>query len=239
MATTKPKRIVYIDIDSLRPDHLGCYGYHRKTSPSIDEVAAEGIRFENYYVTDAPCLPSRTALFTGRYGINTGVVNHGGCYADPWIEGPQRGFRSASTNHALAERLRQAGWYTTSITPFPHRHSAYQIWEGFHETYDTGHDGNETADQTWPYLERWLNTFGQQEDVFLHFNIWDPHMPYRTPVDYGNPFANDPPPDWLTQEQIDLLRASYGPYDARETQFLYEEEPGGLELRNTGDQRPR
>src|SRR5439155_24925563 len=49
-------RILYIDIDSQRPDHLSCYGYHRKTSPNIDRIAADGVRFENLYVTDAPCL---------------------------------------------------------------------------------------------------------------------------------------------------------------------------------------
>jgi choline-sulfatase len=40
-------RILYIDIDSLRPDHLGCYGYHRKTNPHIDALAADGVCFDN------------------------------------------------------------------------------------------------------------------------------------------------------------------------------------------------
>ena len=70
-------RILYIDIDSQRPDHFGCYGYHRKTSPNIDRIAARGVRFDNDYVTDAPCLPSRTAMWSGRFGIHTGVINHG------------------------------------------------------------------------------------------------------------------------------------------------------------------
>jgi hypothetical protein len=51
-------RILYIDIDSLRPDHLGCYGYHRNTSPNIDAIAADGVRFNNVYTPDALCLPS-------------------------------------------------------------------------------------------------------------------------------------------------------------------------------------
>ncbi len=67
-------RILYIDIDALRPDHLGCYGYHRPTSPNIDALAQEAVRFDNCYVSDAPCLPSRTALWSGRCGFNTGVV---------------------------------------------------------------------------------------------------------------------------------------------------------------------
>ncbi len=80
-------RILMIDIDTLRPDHLGCYGYHRNTSPNIDRVASQAVRFENNYVSDAPCLPSRSALWSGRSGFHTGVINHGGMAADPFIEG--------------------------------------------------------------------------------------------------------------------------------------------------------
>ncbi|MBT3375194.1 MAG: sulfatase-like hydrolase/transferase [Lentisphaerae bacterium] len=47
-------------MDCLRPDHLGCYGYDRPTSPTIDRIASEGLRFENYYCASSPCLPSRT-----------------------------------------------------------------------------------------------------------------------------------------------------------------------------------
>ncbi len=59
-------RFLYIDIDTLRPDHLGCYGYHRATSPNIDALAASSALFENVHATDVPCLPSRTALLTGQ-----------------------------------------------------------------------------------------------------------------------------------------------------------------------------
>jgi arylsulfatase A-like enzyme len=66
-------RILCLDLDSLRPDHLGCYGYHRDTSPNIDRIAREGTLFEECYCSDAPCLPSRTALMSGRFGIHTGA----------------------------------------------------------------------------------------------------------------------------------------------------------------------
>lgn len=75
-------KILMIDIDTLRPDHMGCYGYGRNTTPNIDQVAAEAVRFENYYCSDAPCLPSRASLVTGMFGIRNGVVGHGGTGAD-------------------------------------------------------------------------------------------------------------------------------------------------------------
>ena len=61
---------------------MGCYGYGRNTTPNIDQVAAEAVRFENYYCSDAPCLPSRASLVTGMFGIRNGVVGHGGTGAD-------------------------------------------------------------------------------------------------------------------------------------------------------------
>ena len=84
-------RFLYLDIDTLRPDHLGCYGYHRATSPNIDALAARSAVFENVHASDVPCLPSRTAVLTGRFGIHNGVVNHGGTDADPVFDGAGRG----------------------------------------------------------------------------------------------------------------------------------------------------
>ena len=70
-------RVIYIDIDSLRADHLGCYRYPRDCSPVIDEVAQNSAVFTGCHTSDAHCLPSRAALFSGRYGINNGVTCHG------------------------------------------------------------------------------------------------------------------------------------------------------------------
>jgi arylsulfatase A-like enzyme len=214
MPSLPAKYIIYLDIDTLRADHLSCYGYHRKTTPNLDAIAAEGARLTNFYCPDSPCLPSRTALFSGRFGINTGVVNHGGTYADLRVEGPGRGFRSTHSQNALGERLRRAGWYTVSISPFPYRHTAYHVWEGFRECFDPGRGGLERADEVWPYVERWLRSNRQREKWFLHVNLWDPHTPYDVPLDYGSPFAADPPPSWLTQKHIDAQRASYGWHEA-------------------------
>src|SRR3569833_4707252 len=128
-------RILYIDIDSLRPDHLGCYGYHRPTSPNIDRIAADGTRYDNYYVTDAPCLPSRTALWSGRYGIHTGVINHGGAAADPFVENRNRLNRSTLGRTSWMQCLRNAGLKTVTVSPFGERHSAWHWYANFNEIY--------------------------------------------------------------------------------------------------------
>ena len=88
-------RLLYIDIDTLRPDHLGCYGYHRRhVAQHRRPGRPDGVRFENVYASDTPCLPSRSALIAGRFGIRNGVVGHGGTAAEPFREGASRGFWS-------------------------------------------------------------------------------------------------------------------------------------------------
>ncbi len=209
-------RILYIDIDSLRPDHLSCYGYHRETSPNIDSIAAEGVRLSNYYATDTPCLPSRTALFSGQFGARTGVVNHGGEFADPAVQGITRGFRADYALDSFANVLRNSGLHTASISPFPARHTAYQIWYGFSEMHDTGKNGQDNADEVYPYAKRWLETNGKDDNWFLHVNFWDPHTPYDHPESFGNPFEDEPIEEWITQDLIDKQNESFGPHSARE-----------------------
>src|SRR5918993_4689466 len=131
-------RILYLDIDSQRPDHLGCYGYHRDTSPNIDRIAADGVRFDNYYVTDAPCLPSRTAMWSGRFGIHSGVVNHGGVAADPFVEGVARDMRSLLGRTSWMSCLRRRGLRTVTISPFAERHGAWHWYANFSEIHNTG-----------------------------------------------------------------------------------------------------
>lgn len=213
-------RILYIDIDCLRPDHLGCYGYQRETSPNIDMMAERGTRFTNHYVSDAPCLPSRTALFTGRLGIHTGVINHGGRNADIRPIGRDRGFNNTSGPYqSWMTALRRAGYRTATVSPFPTRHAAWHFLDGFREWVDTGSNGLEVADQITPSAIGWLREHAEADNWFLHVNYWDPHTPYRTPLNFKNPFDGQPGPDWLTEEILEQHRQSFGPHSARE---LYE-----------------
>jgi choline-sulfatase len=211
-------RILYIDCDTLRADHLGCYGYCRDTSPNIDRIAGEGVRFENCYVSDAPCLPSRAALHTGRFGIQSGVVNHGGECADLRLEGRSRGFKTNSKH--WMDQLRRAGYSTVSVSPFAERHSAWWFYAGFNECHNTGKSGQERADEIYPVAAKWLEENADDDNWFMQVNFWDPHTPYRTPLEYGNPFEGLAFDEFLSAEDISRDYASYGPHSAQDTAHL-------------------
>jgi arylsulfatase A-like enzyme len=209
-------RILYIDIDSQRPDHLGCYGYHRNTSPAIDQIAKEGVIFDRCYTPDAPCLPSRTAFYSGRFGIHTGVVGHGGTAAQPKIEGPKRGFRDNFDNQGLARQLQLLDYHTAMISPFGQRHAAWHFYAGFNEIHNTGQGGMESAEVVQPVVNKWMADNASKDNWYLHINYWDPHTPYRVPAHIKNQFENDPLPEWLSDEVIQQNNKKVGPHGAHE-----------------------
>ncbi|MGC9454597.1 MAG: sulfatase family protein [Phycisphaerae bacterium] len=204
-------RILYFDIDTLRPDHLGCYGYHRNTSPNIDAIASEGVRFDECHVSDAPCLPSRASMFTGMFGIHSGIVGHGGSAADIRPVGMERSFSTMAQRPGFIWQLRQAGLYPVSFSPFAERHSAWWFHEGWREFVNPGKGGGERADEVVPAAIDWLKRHGSQDNWFCHINIWDPHTPYRAPEDFGNPFADEPLEDWYTEEILRRQWDDFGP----------------------------
>lgn len=223
-------KIIMIDIDTLRPDHLGCYGYHRNTSPNIDKICREGTRFDNVYVPDAPCLPSRAALHHGRFGIHTGAINHGGTFADPYKEGGTRSFHNSPPYRKWVQVLRDNGYKTTTVSSFAGRHNSWWFLAGFNEVYDCGKGGSENADEVLDEALGYIEKNKDEENWFFHFNIWDPHTPYRVPDKFGNPFANDPPPDWMTDELLERHRKTFGTHSAVFPLHIPGQEPTSREV---------
>lgn len=235
-------RVLLLDLDSLRPDHLGCYGYGRNTSPNIDRIAAEGVRFTNYYTSDAPCFPSRTALMTGKFGIHNGVVGHSGTAADVRHEGIERRFRDRLVSESFPGLFRNAGMRTALVSPFGERHSSWTFYAGFNEIYNTGLGGMESAEMVSPVVLDWIERNGEQDNWMLYVNFWDPHTPYRSPESFGDPFAQDPLPDWITDEVLEGHIRKVGPHGASEINMYdnyvnpdYPRHPG--EIRNRDELR--
>ncbi len=220
-------RILFIDIDSMRPDHMGCYGYHRDTTPNIDRLATQSTIFTNVYASDTPCLPSRTALWTGRHGIHTGVIDHLGSAADPIPDGPQRGWHNTIGETNWMTVLRRLGYKTVTVSPFADRHSAWSWYAGYSEIHnigDTYHGGKNTAPQVADIALDLIERNGKDDDWFLHLNFWDVHWPYRVPPEYGEPFEHDPLPEWLTENIRQNHWDSYGPKSAQDLGYRIRQE---------------
>ena len=204
-------RVLFVDIDTLRPDHMGCYGYSRNTTPNFDKVAAEGVRFDEYYCSDAPCLPSRAALISGMFGIHNGAVGHGGTAGDRRLVGEPRGMKDPIDIHNFNYIFRNAGLHTVSISTFPERHSSYWFSAGFNETYNVGDCGMESGEKVLPIALDWLERNKDRDNWYMHMHLWDPHTPYRAPAELGNPFKDEPQLPWLTDEVLEQHKMMTGP----------------------------
>src|SRR5204863_6710478 len=118
-----PRRanIVLITVDTLRPDHLSCYGYGAIVTPAIDRLAGEGVLFENAFTDVTWTTPAMASVMTGLYAPHHGLRNSG-----------QRLGPDART---LAEVLAAKGVATAAIVASYPLDSIYGLDQGF-ELYD-------------------------------------------------------------------------------------------------------
>ena len=196
-----------VDIDSLRPDHVGAYGYSEPTTPNIDRLAEDAVRFDRAYAANSPCMPARAGFLSGRYGIANGVATHEA--RSQTLAGPAtwEGFDGEDSNYwTLPETLFQDRTRACAVSSFP-RHPApwfYHLWDEFHQPREPAGEGEyfqtpraETvADRAIDCLDRHT-----EEDLFLYAQFWDPHTPYNRSDEEIAQF--DPPrPEYPTDEQI-------------------------------------
>jgi arylsulfatase A-like enzyme len=228
-------RVLYVDCDTLRADHLGCYGYHRDTSPTVDMLAAQGVRYTSCYASDVPCLPSRTALFSGRFGMRTGVVTHAGRSAQ--VRYPGDGHDTDPARAPLMLVLANSGMRTVSFSTFHQRHLAWHFTSGWNEVHRFSNSiGAEIATDLEGPARRWLEQNGRDDDWVLHLHFWDPHTVYRTPAQFGNPFEDVPAGDFPSQERLDAAQETYGPLGARDLTSVLGHSPWHPEaMRDRGD----
>ncbi len=206
-------RVILFHLDCLRPDHLGCYGYHRETSPAIDEVASEGVRFTHCNTSNSPCLPARAAIYSGRFGVKNGVTTNWEDYPFRYPHG-----RLGSEAPMLQMHLSRQGVKTVSFSPFAERHQAPWFSIGWTEHHDHVHKrGQERADEVNEFLVPWLKRHAADENMFLHIHYWDIHSHYRTPEEETHIFDSEPPPDWPDEERIrHNYENIYGPRTGRD-----------------------
>ncbi|KPN29814.1 arylsulfatase [Halolamina pelagica] len=94
MTSGSPSNVLFVVMDTVRKDHLGPYGYHRDTTPGLDEFAEEATVFDNAVAPAPWTLPVHASIFTGMY-----PSRHGADQENPYLEGRRRS-RSRSRRRA-------------------------------------------------------------------------------------------------------------------------------------------
>ena len=207
-------RVVYIDIDSLRPDHIGTYGYDAPTTPNLDEFAEECITFERAYVANSPCLPSRAAFLSGRYGLQNGVETHGP--QSQQLNHPSNEVDWAGT---WGDHVPERQWWTlprlfyeeriptVAISSFP-RHPAPWFHDTWHEVHHpqepVGKNESFQTSRAKSVVDDAIDVLARYEggDYFAYVQLWDPHGPYLRSEEEVAAFEDVPMPPHPTADQI-------------------------------------
>jgi arylsulfatase A-like enzyme len=167
----RPLNILLISDDTLRADHLGCYGYPFRTSPVVDSLAARGILFENCRVPLPKTSASLASLLTGKPPAAHGVR--------------LIGQRLDARHLTLAEILAAYGYATYGITRNGVVSATFGFDQGFRRfRHVPGRNEAAATDTAIAWLESW-----QRDDPARPFLLWihylDPHGPYDHPRPYG------------------------------------------------------
>ena len=184
----QPPNVLFITIDTLRADHLGCYGYRKIETPNIDRLAAEGVRFTRAYTPVPVTLPAHAVMFTGSYPMRTGMHDFSGN-------------RLSAGQPTLASLLRNQGYATAGIVGSAVLDSRFGLNQGFEFYYDhfdfsrldeTNLDamerrGDEVVNQSLAWLRQ-----NHRKRFFLWVHLFDPHHPYRPPPPYSTRYKAQP-----------------------------------------------
>jgi arylsulfatase A-like enzyme/Tfp pilus assembly protein PilF len=181
-----PRNVILITIDTLRADHLGCYGYGRAQTPNIDDWANQGALFRNATTTTPLTLPAHSSIMTGAYPIAHGVRDNVGFYLDDkWV--------------TLAETLKSNGFQTGGFISAFVLDRRWGIAQGFQEYFDHFELSKYKAvsldavqrrgDETLDHALKWIDKVKDQR-FFSWIHFYDPHTPYDPPDPFRKPWAN-------------------------------------------------
>jgi len=159
--------IVLVVIDALRPDHLGCYGYDRPTSPNLDRLADESIVFDNAIAAAPWTKTSFSSFLTGLYPFQHGVVGWESIMPDSIV--------------TLPEMLRDSGYETVAIVNMLGITGRFKVLTGFERISEAAKYKRDAAKTTSDAIDI-LTGLPQPFFVLIHY--FDTHWPYRPPVKY-------------------------------------------------------
>ncbi|HXJ92139.1 MAG TPA: sulfatase-like hydrolase/transferase [Terriglobia bacterium] len=187
--------VILITIDTLRPDHLQCYGDTQIETPNVDALARISARFTEAFTAVPVTLPSHTALMTGSYPMSNGVHDFSNNKLSPDAT-------------PLARVLHDNGYQTAAFVSAPVLDSRFGLDLGFDTYYDHFNfsplderaldSTKRPADQTVDLVLNWLHNHagpggdGSRKPFFLWTHFYDPHDPYMPPEPYATRYRGRP-----------------------------------------------
>ena len=173
--------VLVITIDTLRADHLGCYGFGLAHTPAIDALAAEGVRCTDAAAAAPITMPSHSSIMTGLYPPAHGVRDNGA-------------YALGDDTVTLAERLRAAGYATKATVSAVVLSRRYNLSKGFDDYDDDLWSEDDPklfmvrdrkAPKTAARFVGWLDAWARQpvrKPFFGWVHFYDPHAPYEPPA---------------------------------------------------------
>ncbi|MEE2776540.1 MAG: sulfatase [Acidobacteriota bacterium] len=210
--TTLPHVLFYL-VDTLRADHLSCYGYARETSPHLDAFAADATLFENAFAAASKTRPSIASLFTG---------------LSPFEHGVNGGYdRLPDEAVTIAELLRGAGYTTVGFIANPTIADELGFGQGFEHYTLTGKAKDTHPTPMAELLTNWLDTRDGSAPFFAYIHAIEPHGPYQPPAQLRERFGAVPGMPFGSSEHLKTLQEGAVPPaegEASDLQKLYDAE---------------
>lgn len=180
--------VVLVTLDTTRADHLGAYGAGALRTPFLDELARDGVVFDQAMTVAPLTLPAHSSIFTGRFPPEHGVRDNGGFFLSP-------------NEVTLAETLAEAGFQTGAAVGayvLDHKWGLDQGFKTYLDDFDLTNvkamslasvrrPGNEVVDKALT----WLAGVADQQ-FFAWVHLYDPHAPYEPPEPFRSQYAGHP-----------------------------------------------
>lgn len=167
-----------VTLDTLRADHLTCYGYPRATSPFIDGLAQEGVLFERAFAPMPTTGPSHASLFTSLYPIQHRVLMNGHVLGSDFV--------------TLAQLAHRRGYKTAAFVSAPYPFTAAGLQRGFQRFGQPSGKARRPANETVDEALRWVERRGAQDRFLLWLHLYDTHQPLDPPARLLRTFTEEP-----------------------------------------------
>jgi arylsulfatase A-like enzyme len=175
----KETNFILLSLDTLRPDHLGCYGYSRMTSPNLDKLSEDSVLFENTFSTTSWTLPAHVSMITSLNTPHHRVINSRQ--------------RIPASSLTLADFLRGKNFICTAFTGGGFLSTKYGFSKGFDSYQEMRKKGRDDsfrlneAESLKDRISEWLDK-NHDKKFFLFLHTYQPHSPYANQSDFGKMF---------------------------------------------------